>query len=114
MEPLGVKRTQNHIFYYCVRNIANKVSTQCGTYDKIRKDIGDFVIERDDNMEFFAGKYKNSPTMQLALPITPLTNFLFVLPAWTYHSVETNREKHDRISIAINFVQPGQPQQQYG
>ena len=78
------------------------------------KDIGDFVIERDDNMEFFAGKYKGSPTMQVALPITPLTNFLFVLPAWTYHSVEPNMEKHDRISIAINFVEKGQPQQEYG
>ena len=76
--------------------------------------IGNFVIERDDNMEFFAGKYKNSPTMQTALPITPLTNFLFVLPAWTYHSVEPNLEKQDRISIAMNLVQPGEPQQQYG
>ena len=70
------------------------------------KDIGNFVIERDDNMEFFAGKYKNSPTMQMALPITPLTNFLFVLPAWTYHSVEMNMENRDRISIAFNFVEP--------
>ena len=76
--------------------------------------IGNFVIERDDNMEFFAGKYKNSPIMQQSFSITPLTNFLFVLPAWTYHSVEPNLEKHDRISIAINFVEPGQPQQQYG
>ena len=76
--------------------------------------IGNFVIERDDNMEFFAGKYKNSPTMQTAIPITPLTNFLFILPAWTYHSVEPNLEKQDRISIAINFVQPGQPTPQYG
>ena len=76
--------------------------------------IGNFVIERDDNMEFFAGKYKNSPTMQTAVPITPLTNFLFVLPAWTYHSVEPNLEKQDRISIAMNLVQPGEPQQQYG
>ena len=76
--------------------------------------IGNFIVERDDNMEFFAGKYKGSPICQPAVPITPLTNFLFVLPAWTYHSVEANLEKHDRISIAINFVQPGQPQQQYG
>ena len=76
--------------------------------------IGDFIIERDDNMEFFAGKYRGSPMCQLAFPITPLTNFLFVIPAWTYHSVEPNLEKHDRISIAMNFVEPGQPQQQYG
>ena len=71
-------------------------------------------MERNDTMEFFAGKYKGSPTMQIALPITPLTNFLFVLPAWTPHSVEPNLEKHDRISIAINFVEPNQPKQQYG
>ena len=76
--------------------------------------IGNFVIERDDNMEFYAGKYKGSPIMQPAFNITPLTNFLFVLPAWVYHSVEPNEEKHDRISIAINLVESGQPQQQYG
>ena len=76
--------------------------------------IGNLVIERDDNMEFFAGKYKGSPIMQPAFNITPLTNFLFVLPAWVYHSDEPNEEKHDRISIAINLVEPGQPQQQYG
>jgi len=76
--------------------------------------IGNFIVERDDNMEFFAGKYKGSPICQPAVPITPLTNFLFVLPSWTYHSVEPNEEKHDRISIAINFVQPGEPQKQYG
>jgi hypothetical protein len=76
--------------------------------------IGNFMIERDDNMEFFAGKYKGSPICQLAFPITPLTNFLFVIPAWTYHSVEPNLEKQDRISIAINFVQPGESQEEYG
>ena len=76
--------------------------------------IRNFIIERDDNMEFFAGKYKGSPICQLAHPITPLTNFLFVLPAWTYHSVDANLEKQDRISIAINFVDPGLPMQEYG
>ena len=76
--------------------------------------IGNFIIERDDNMEFFAGRYKGSPMMQPSFEITPLTNFLFVLPAWTYHSVDTNEEDHDRISIAMNFVEPGQPQQEYG
>ena len=76
--------------------------------------IGNFIVERDDNMEFFAGKYKGSPICQSAVPITPLTNFLFVLPAWTYHSVDANLEKHDRISIAINFVEPEKPTQEYG
>ena len=76
--------------------------------------IGDFMIERDDNMEFFAGKYRNSPTMRLCHPITPLTGFLFVLPAWVYHSVESNLESHDRISIAINFVDPSLSISNYG
>ena len=70
------------------------------------ENIGNFVVERDDNMEFFAGKYKGSPIMQTAFQIKPLTNFLFVLPSWTYHSVEMNMENRDRISIAFNFVAP--------
>ena len=106
INPTGTyNRTHDH---------QNAVLSAVYYVDAEGKDIGDFVIERDDNMEFFAGKYKGSPIMQVASPITPLTNFLFVLPAWTKHSVEPNKEKHDRISIAINFVQPGQPQQQYG
>jgi len=76
--------------------------------------IGNFVIERDDNMEFFAGKYMNSPIMQQSFSITPLTGFLFILPAWTYHSVEMNMEDRDRISIAFNFVGHNQPVPQYG
>ena len=70
------------------------------------ENIGNFVVERNDTMEFFAGKYKGSPTMQVALPIKPLTNFLFILPSWTHHSVEMNMENRDRISIAFNFVEP--------
>tara|TARA_Y100000114_G_C11760284_1_gene329161 strand:- start:765 stop:1415 length:651 start_codon:yes stop_codon:yes gene_type:complete len=68
--------------------------------------IGNFVIERDDNMEFFArSKYINcAPFTQNSFEITPLTGFLFLLPSWVYHSVELNKEKHDRISLAFNFV----------
>ena len=74
--------------------------------------IGKFVVERDDHMEFFAGKYMNSPIMQQSYDIVPFTGFLFVLPAWTYHSVEMNMEDRDRISIAFNFVDSRQPIQQ--
>ena len=70
------------------------------------ENIGNFVAERDDHMEFFAGKYKGSPIMQPSFQIKPLTNFLFILPSWTYHSVEMNMENRDRISIAFNFVEP--------
>ncbi len=76
--------------------------------------IGNFVIERDDNMEFFAGKYGGSPIMRHSFSITPLTGFLFILPAWTHHSVEMNMEDRDRISIAFNFVEHNQPVPQYG
>ena len=77
--------------------------------------IGDFIIERDDNMEFFGGNYQNrSPICMNYFSIKPLTNFLFILPAWTYHSVEMNMEKHDRISIAFNFVNPTRPIKSYG
>ena len=77
--------------------------------------IGNFVIERDDNMEFFGGRYQSSsPICMNSFNIKPLTGFLFILPAWTYHSVEMNMEKHDRISIAFNFVDPQGGVPQYG
>tara|TARA_R110002073_G_scaffold284896_1_gene449220 strand:+ start:32 stop:685 length:654 start_codon:yes stop_codon:yes gene_type:complete len=92
----------------------NSVLSAVYYVDAEGSNIGDFTIERDDNMEFFAGKYKGSPIMQMCLPITPLTNFLFVLPSWVYHSVEANLERHDRISIAINFVDAVASTPQYG
>jgi uncharacterized protein (TIGR02466 family) len=77
--------------------------------------IGNFVIERDDNMEFFGGRYQNASQICMNhFTIKPLTNFLFIMPAWTYHSVEMNREKRDRISIAFNFVDPKNGPPQYG
>ena len=48
--------------------------------------IGNFVIERDDHMEFFGGRYQgSSPICVNSFNIKPLTGFLFVL-RWTYHS----------------------------
>jgi len=77
--------------------------------------IGELVVERDDNMEFFAGKYLNqSPLCLNTFRMLPYTGFLLMFPAWTYHSVEANLEDRDRISIAFNLVDPQQPAQQYG
>jgi len=77
--------------------------------------IGNIMIERNDNMEFFAGKYKNKSSIcQVGFSLTPLTNFLIMFPSWIHHSVEMNMEDRDRISIAFNFVESGQPTPQYG
>ena len=69
--------------------------------------IGQLCVERDDNMEFFAGRYTNKSPICLAnFNILPFTSFLLMFPAWTYHSVEMNMEDRDRISIAFNLIDP--------
>ena len=71
------------------------------------KDIGHLIVERDDNMEFFAGRYQNSSPICLnSFRMLPYTGFLLMFPAWTHHSVEANLEDRDRISIAFNLVGP--------
>ena len=71
------------------------------------KDIGHLIVERDDNMEFFAGRYQNSSPICLnSFRMLPYTGFLLMFPAWTHHSVEANLEDRDRISIAFNLVDP--------
>ena len=71
------------------------------------KDIGHLIVERDDNMEFFAGRYqKSSPICLNSFRMLPYTGFLLMFPAWTHHSVEANLEDRDRISIAFNLVDP--------
>jgi len=78
--------------------------------------IGNLIIERDDNMEFFANtKYKGkTPLTQINFLIKPLTGFLIMFPSWIHHSVEMNMENRDRISIAFNLVDPGLNLQKYG
>ena len=79
------------------------------------ENIGQLVVERDDNMEFFGGRYQNqSPICMNSFNMLPYTGFLLMFPAWTYHSVEANLEDRDRISIAFNLVDPQEPNQQYG
>ena len=78
------------------------------------ENIGNLVVERDDNMEFFAGRYQNtSPICMNTFRMLPYTGFLLMFPAWTYHSVEANLEDRDRISIAFNLVDPQEPGQRY-
>ena len=71
------------------------------------ENIGHLIVERDDNMEFFAGRYQNSSPICLnSFRMLPYTGFLLMFPAWTHHSVEANLEDRDRISIAFNLVDP--------
>ena len=79
------------------------------------ENIGNLIVELNDNMEFFADKYINkSPICLSNFTMLPYTGFLLMFPAWTYHSVEMNMEDRDRISIAFNFVDPRGGTPQYG
>lgn len=73
--------------------------------------MGDLVLHRGDNAEFFlSSKVKRETTMANALSVTcPVEESKFYLfPSWVKHSVERNNSKYERISIAFNFVSPNQ------
>ncbi len=69
--------------------------------------MGDLVLHRGDNAEFFyTSKVNREMTMSNALsankPAKESTFYLF--PSWIKHHVERNETKSERISIAFNFV----------
>lgn len=69
--------------------------------------MGDLVIHRGDNAEFFlTGDVKREYTMANSLvsikPAKESTFYLF--PSWSKHHVERNESNKERISIAFNFV----------
>ena len=71
------------------------------------ENIGNLVVERDDNMEFFGGRYQNqSPICMNSFNMLPYTGFLLMFPAWTYHSVEMNMEDRDRICLLYTSPSP--------
>lgn len=75
--------------------------------------MGDLVLERGDNMEFFMTSdiqrevtMANSPSC-----VKPAQESVFYLfPSWIKHRVEKNESDNERISIAFNFV-PGDKMQ---
>ena len=74
------------------------------------ENIGNLIVERDDNMEFFGGRYQNqSPICMNSFNMLPYTESFLNVSTWTHHSVEMNMEDRDRISIAFNLVDPQQP-----
>jgi uncharacterized protein (TIGR02466 family) len=69
--------------------------------------MGDLVLHRGDNMEFFmTSKVQKEQTMANALSVTkPAKESTFYLfPSWVKHHVERNESDKERISIAFNFV----------
>jgi uncharacterized protein (TIGR02466 family) len=71
------------------------------------KGMGDLVLHRGDNAEFFlTSKVTRETTMSNAqTAIKPAKESSFYLfPSWTTHHVERNETHSERISIAFNFV----------
>jgi uncharacterized protein (TIGR02466 family) len=72
-----------------------------------KENMGDLVLHRGDNMEFFmTSKVEREQTMANALSATkPAKESTFYLfPSWVKHHVERNESNDERISIAFNFV----------
>ena len=69
--------------------------------------MGDLVLERGDNIEFFmTGDVARETTMSNS-PICikpPQESTFYLFPSWVKHRVERNESDKDRISIAFNFV----------
>jgi len=76
-----------------------------------RKDMGDLVLHRGDNAEYFlTSKVKRETTMSNISNVScPAKESMFYLfPSWVKHSVERNNVDDIRVSIAFNFVSPTQ------
>ena len=89
------------------RSHDHQKSILSGVYyiDAEGENIGDFVMERPDNAEFFLDNYANKSdftTINQSLKVK--TGSMILLPSWIKHGVEQNLENRDRISLAFNFV----------
>jgi uncharacterized protein (TIGR02466 family) len=77
-------------------------------YVSVPKDnMGDLVLHRGDNMEFFmTSKVEREHTMTNALSATKQAkeSTLYLFPSWIKHHVERNESNEERISVAFNFV----------
>lgn len=75
-----------------------------------RKDMGDLILNRGDNMEYFmSSNIKREQTMANSLnAVKPaIESSFYLFPSWVKHSVERNESTKERISIAFNFVPSG-------
>lgn len=88
-------------------------SVLSGTYyvQVPEENMGDLVLHRGDNAEFFlTSKVEREQTMAnaMAIPCPVKESMFYLFPSWVKHSVERNNTDSERISIAFNFVSPNQ------
>jgi uncharacterized protein (TIGR02466 family) len=69
------------------------------------ENMGDLVLHRGDNAEFFIKNVQES-TMMNSLTVTKKAkaSTFYLFPSWIKHHVERNESDKERISIAFNFI----------
>ena len=69
------------------------------------ENMGDLVLHRGDNAEFFIKNIQES-TMMNSLTVTKKAkaSTFYLFPSWIKHHVERNESNKERISIAFNFI----------
>jgi len=70
--------------------------------------MGNLILERNDNMEYFLPSQVQglTPFTSQSTSKQPLTGMTYLFPAFTRHRVDRNDSDLERISIAFNFVLP--------
>lgn len=68
--------------------------------------MGDLVLVRGDNADYFLNGHIEESTMTNASICTKkaITSTFYLFPSWIKHYVERNESNKERISIAFNFV----------
>ena len=67
--------------------------------------MGDLVLHRGDNAEFFIKDIKESTQFNsFSCTKKAKTSTFYLFPSWIKHHVERNESNKERISIAFNFV----------
>lgn len=67
--------------------------------------MGDLVLHRGDNAEFFIRDVKESTQFNsFSCTKKAKTSTFYLFPSWIKHHVERNESNKERISIAFNFV----------
>lgn len=74
--------------------------------DVPEENMGDLVLLRGDNAEFFMKDNIKELTMTNSLQCIKKakTSLFYLFPSWVKHYVERNESDKERISIAFNFV----------
>ena len=67
-------------------------------------DMGDLIVHRDDEAQYYVSQIaKRNNITERQINITPYTGLFVVFPGWVKHSVNTNLNSKDRISISLNY-----------